>query len=47
MEATDKSGKVKFAFEMELNQPIMELARQDIHKMMIAQGTDIWRKNME
>ena len=24
MEATDKSGKVKFTFEMELNQPIME-----------------------
>ena len=41
MEFSDKSGKVKFAFEMELNQPIMEPVRQDIHKMMIAQGTDI------
>ena len=24
MEATNKSGKVKFTFEMELNQPVME-----------------------
>ena len=49
MEATDKSGKVKFTFEMELNQPIMELVRQDIDMMMdlVAQGADIWRKNMD
>ena len=48
MEATDKSGKVKFTFEMELNQPIMELVRQDIDMMMdlAAQGADIMRKNM-
>ena len=25
MEATDKNGKVKFTFEMEVNQPVMEL----------------------
>ena len=43
---TDKSGKVKFTFEMELNQPVMELIRQDIDMMMdlAAQGADIWRK---
>ncbi len=48
MEATDKSGKVKFTFEMELNQPVMALIRQDIDMMMdlAAQGADIWRKNM-
>jgi hypothetical protein len=48
METTDKSGKVKFTFEMELNQPIMELVRQDIDMMMnlAAQGVDIMRKNM-
>ena len=48
MEATDKSGKVKFTFEMELNQPVMELIRQDIDMMMdlASQGADIWRKNM-
>jgi len=48
METTDKSGKVKFTFEMELNQPIMELVRQDIDMMMdlAAQGADIMRKNM-
>ena len=48
MEATDKSGKVKFTFEMELNQPVMELIRQDIDMMMdlTSQATDIWRKNM-
>ena len=28
MEATDKNGKVKFTFEMKLNQPIMELVRR-------------------
>jgi hypothetical protein len=48
MEAAEKSGKVKFTFEMELNQPIMELVRQDIDMMMdlASQGADIWRKNM-
>jgi hypothetical protein len=48
MEATNKSGKVKFTFEMELNQPIMELIRQDIDMMMdlATQGADIMRKNM-
>jgi hypothetical protein len=48
MEATDKSGKVKFTFEMELNQPVMELIRQDIDMMMdlAAQGADIMRKNV-
>ena len=48
MEAADKSGKVKFTFEMELNQPIMKLVRQDINMMMdlAVQGADIWRKNM-
>jgi hypothetical protein len=48
METPDKRGKVKFTFEMELNQPIMELIRQDIDMMMdlAAQGADIMRKNM-
>jgi hypothetical protein len=46
--AEEKSGKVKFTFEMELNQPVMELIRQDIDIMMdlAAQGADVWRKNM-
>jgi hypothetical protein len=46
--AEEKAGKVKFTFEMELNQPVMELVRQDIDMMMdlAAQGADIWRKNM-
>jgi hypothetical protein len=48
MEAANKSGKVKFTFEMELNQPILELVRQDIDMMMdlASQGADIMRKNM-
>jgi hypothetical protein len=48
METKDKSGKLKFSFEMELNQPIMELVRQDIDMMMdlATQGVDIMRKNM-
>lgn len=48
VESANKSGKVKFTFEMELNQPIMELIRQDIDMMMdlASQGADIWRKNM-
>jgi hypothetical protein len=39
---------VKFTFEMELNQPILELVRQDIDMMMglAAQDADIMRKNM-
>lgn len=32
MEA-DKSGRVKLTFELELNQPIMELIREDINIM--------------
>ena len=48
MDSTDKSGKVKFTFEMELNQQVMELIRQDIDMMMdlASQGVGIWRKNM-
>jgi hypothetical protein len=48
MDTTEKSGKVKFTFEMELNQPILELVRQDIDMMMdlAAQGADIMRKNI-
>jgi hypothetical protein len=48
VDSTDKSGKVKFTFEMELNQQVMELIRQDIDMIMdlASQGADIWRKNM-
>ena len=48
MEITEKSGKVKFTFEMELNQPVLQLVRQDIDMMMdlAAQGADIMRKNI-
>jgi hypothetical protein len=48
MEATEKSGKVKLTFEMELNKPAMDLVRQDIDMMMdlASQGANIWRKNM-
>ena len=48
MEAKDKSGKVKFTFEMEVNQPVMELVWQDSDMIMdlASQGADIWRKNM-
>jgi hypothetical protein len=44
----EKSGKVKFTFEMEINPPVLDLIRQDIDMMMdlAAQGADIWRKNM-
>jgi hypothetical protein len=44
----EKSGKVKFTFEMEITPPVLDLIRQDIDMMMdlAAQGADIWRKNM-
>ena len=47
--AEEKSGKVKFTFELELNQPIMELIRQDIDIMtdLAAQGMDTWRSRMQ
>ena len=46
--ADEKSGKVKFTFELELNQPILELIRQDIDMMsdLAAQGMDVWRSRM-
>ncbi len=46
--AEEKSGKVKFTFEMEINPPVLDLIRQDIDMMMdlASQGADIWRKNM-
>ena len=48
MEATDKSGKVKLTFELEINQPAMELIKQNMDMMSdaIAQGMQTWRENM-
>lgn len=47
MEA-DKSGKVKFTFEVEINQPAMELMKQNIEMMsdVMPQLMQNWRANM-
>ena len=48
METAEKSGKVKFTFEMEINQPAMELIKQDVGMMsdLIGQAAQNWREEM-
>lgn len=48
MEPVDKSGKVKFTFEVEINQAAMDLAKQNIDMVtdLIAQNAGMWRENM-
>ena len=47
MEA-DKNGKVKLSFELEINQPAMELIKQNVDMMseIIGQAADNWREEM-
>jgi hypothetical protein len=46
MEA-EKSGKVKITFEVEINQPAMELIKQNMEMMqnMAPQWMQMWREN--
>ncbi len=46
--AEEKAGKLKVTFEVEINQPIMELIKQNMDAMtdITASGIDAWRKNM-
>ena len=44
MEAADKSGKVKLTVELEINQALMDLARDKMDKMM--EMVSQWRPNM-
>jgi hypothetical protein len=44
MEAVDKSGKVKLTVELEINQALMDLARDKMDKMMDVVSQ--WRPNM-
>ncbi len=47
MEA-DKNGKVKLTFELEINQPAMELIKQNVEMMseIVGQAADNWREEM-
>jgi hypothetical protein len=47
MEA-EKSGKVKITFEVEINQPAMELIKQNVEMMqnMAPKWMQMWRENM-
>jgi hypothetical protein len=44
MEAADKSGKVKLTVELEINQALMDLARDKMDKMM--EIVSQWKPNM-
>jgi hypothetical protein len=46
---TEKSGKIKLTFELEINQPAMELIKEDVILMaeMAAQGLDAMRERMQ
>lgn len=48
VETRDKSGKIKFTFEVEINQAAMELARTDIDVItdVLSQNMPKWRENM-
>ena len=47
--AEDKSGKIKFTFEMDINPPMMQLIKEDIDIMtdLMAQGAAAARKQMQ
>ncbi len=46
--AEDKSGKMKFTFEMDINPPMMQLIKEDVDIMtdLMAQGMTAARKQM-
>ena len=48
METMDKSGKVKFTFEVEINQPAMDMIKQniDMTSELLSQAVDNWREEM-
>ena len=47
--AEDKSGKIKFTFEMDINPPMMQLIKEDVNIMtdLMAQGIAEARKQMQ
>jgi hypothetical protein len=49
MEATNKNGKVKVTFELEINEPAMELIKQNMDMMseVMAQGMKAWQENRD
>jgi len=48
VESTDKSGKVKFTFEVEINQPAMDPIKQKVDMMseFLGQAAENWREEM-
>ena len=46
--AEDKSGKIKFTFEMDINPAMMQLIKEDVDMMtdLMAQGVSEARKQM-
>jgi hypothetical protein len=48
METTEKPGKVKFTFEMEINQSAMELIKENVNMMtdIAGQAAQNWREEM-
>lgn len=44
MEATDKSGKIKFTAELEINQAAMELIKENMSHMMDMASQMGWRQ---
>ncbi len=47
--AEDKSGKIKFTFEVDINSPMMQLIKEDVEIMtdLMAQGIAAARKQMQ
>jgi DNA-binding protein YbaB len=47
--AEDKTGKIKFTFEMDINPPMMQLIKEDVNIMtdLMAQGIVEARKQMQ
>jgi len=45
----DKSGRVKFTFEMDINPPVMQLIKEDIDMMtdLMVIGADAMSKQMQ
>ena len=49
METVEKNGKVKVTFEMEINEPAMDLIKQNVGMMseLVGQAAQNWREEMD
>jgi hypothetical protein len=49
LETVEKNGKVKVTFEMEINEPAMDLIKQNVGMMseLVGQAAQNWKEEMD